>query len=95
MYKKYYKNTLTILIILYNILILNQFASFQLVQVLHALHDSRQQNESENPSIPIGPDGLPLKTSVCGEIAQSVMRGAEIEKKLANSKVHPHLLSKK
>lgn len=56
------------------------------MSVLHAVHDERQ-NPDSTPVAPIGLDGMPLKTSVCDDIEQSVIRAEEIEKKLANSKV--------
>lgn len=35
----------------------------------------------------LGPDGLPMKTSVCDDIEQSVMRASNIEKQLAVGQV--------
>lgn len=56
----------------------------QHVQVSHTL-DVRENVSNESP--PIGPDGLPIRTSVCLEIEQSVQKAEDIERKLANSKV--------
>lgn len=42
---------------------------------------------SQSPCI--GPDGLPMKTSVCDDIEESVKRAANIEQQLALGKVKP------
>ena len=42
---------------------------------------------SRSPPAPIGPDGIPLKISVCDEILESVRKAADIEKQLQNAKV--------
>ena len=36
----------------------------------------------------LGPEGNPMKTSVCDQIQESMKRGADIEEQLANSKVN-------
>lgn len=40
-----------------------------------------------SPTAPLGPDGTPLRTSVCDEIEESVRKAASIEKQLQNAKV--------
>lgn len=66
---------------------------FQHVQVSHAMTEDAKLKASllfAHPSsiLPaLGPDGNPLKTSVCDEIEESVKRAAQIEKQLQHSKV--------
>ena len=43
---------------------------------------------SRSPEAPVGPDGNPLKTSVCDEIDESVNKAAKIENELQNAKVN-------
>ena len=54
------------------------------MQVSHALGATAVSEDLP----PVGSDGRPLQTSVCNDIEQSVTRTAEIERKLANSKVN-------
>ena len=62
--------------------------NFQHVQVSHALDDVRQVTYEDTNPPPLGSDGRPLKTSVCSEIEQSMLRASDIEQKLSNSKVN-------
>ena len=57
---------------------------------LNAVEDnvSKQFRAFSNHLDPfIGPDGKPVKTSVCDDIEESVKRAADIEKQLKDSKV--------
>lgn len=59
---------------------------FQHVKISHET-DGRDKGSSESEVPPVGEDGITLRTSVCSEIEESVNRAADIERKLANSKV--------
>lgn len=45
-------------------------------------------NENPVSHAPLGPDGKPMRTSVCEEIERSVDRALQIEKQLSSSKVN-------
>ena len=51
------------------------------------LREKTQQIFARSPEVPLGPDGNPLKTSVCNEIEESVKKAAHIEVQLQNAKV--------
>lgn len=69
---------------------LNTF-EFQNVKVSHAACDDLKAQmfgglSSFAPCI--GPDGMPMKTSACNDIEESVQRAANIEQQLASAKVN-------
>lgn len=43
--------------------------------------------DSQESHAPLGPDGNPIKTSVCDEIQESVEKAAKMETQMANMKV--------
>lgn len=64
---------------------------------MHAMNDdlaakSQLLGWASANSPPLGPDGMPAKTSVCNEIDESVKRAESIEKQMAKSKVHNYYI---
>ena len=71
-------------------LVLESNSLFQNVEISHAINEELKSkiNSALGMVTPLlGPDGRPMKTSVCDQIKESVERAEEIEKQIANAKV--------